>query len=154
MVGKVRVPWKVLVEDENSPFLEVGGSETFKDGEEESHIEIKIPQKPRDTIKDQFKIILLKPKPASCVIDESKPCHVTINNNITPAEVNLKERSLDVRQSDKRFPLTIVRSREMKGKFTVPWKLVPESTDSVYMNISSKKFIAFNHLLQTNLFNR
>ena len=100
----MRVPWKVLVEDENSPFLEVGGSETFKDGEEESHIEIKIPQKPRDTIKDQFKIILLKPKPASCVIDESKPCHVTINNNITPAEVNLKEKISRCKTKRQKFP--------------------------------------------------
>ena len=43
--GKVRVPWRAIVEDDQfSPYLEIGGHETFKSGEEESHIKIKIPQ--------------------------------------------------------------------------------------------------------------
>ena len=145
--GKVKVGWKIFVEDDEfSPFLELGGSETFKDDESESHIHVKIPQDPRATPRDCFRVRLMKPKPSTCVVDEAKnACDVTVVNNVIAAVVELGEASAEVRQSDEKLKLPLCRSGEMRGKVTVPWKMVPESSDSVYMNVTGLWLMFSSH---------
>merc|ERR1712096_220725 len=40
--------------------------------------------------------------------------------------------------SDEKVTIPIERSEQMAGKVVVPWKIQPESSDSVYMNIGGE----------------
>ena len=93
-------------------------------------------QDPRPVLKDNFKIILMKPKPSSSIIDADCSCDVTVVNDITPAVVEMLEEEVKVKQSDGELSLHVLRSEEMKGRVVVPWKILPESEDSVYMNVT------------------
>ena len=132
----MKVAWTTVCKDQNSPFANLSGVETFEKGEEESNIEIKIPQDPRDVTKDKFDVILGDPKPSTSIVDKNNKCSVTVENDVIPAVVSLDEEQVEVTQSDKTVELHVVRSVQKKGKIVVPWKILPESPDSVYLNIS------------------
>ena len=52
--GRVVVPWSITCPDATSPYKDLHGLETFKDGEGESHIEIELIEEPRATASDGF----------------------------------------------------------------------------------------------------
>ena len=131
--------WKTVCKDDNSPFANLSGVETFEDGEDESNIEIKIPQDPRDVTKDAFDVILGDPRPSTAVVDKNNKCSVTVENDVIPAIVNLEKDEIEVVQSEGKVELAVKRSEQKKGKIVVPWKVLPKSADSVYANITGKK---------------
>ena len=133
---KVKVAWKVVSKDPNSPFAGITGVETFDEGEEESHIEIDIPQDPRDVRSDAFDVILSDPKPSTSVVDQNNKCSVTVDNDVIEAVVNLDKDEVGVKQSDGKVELLVVRSEQLQGNVVVPWKVLPSSSDSVYTNLS------------------
>ena len=116
--------------------------ETFEEGEEESTIEIKIPQDPRDVQYDMFDVILEDPRPMTSQVDKNNKCLVTIENDVIPAVVDLETEELSVVQSQGCVELPVRRKDQMKGEIVVPWKVVPKSPDSIYANIYGlKKYI-------------
>ena len=56
--GRVVVPWSITCPDATSPYKDLHGLETFKDGEGESHIEIELQDEPRATSSDGFMFVL------------------------------------------------------------------------------------------------
>ena len=128
--------WKVVSKDADSPFAGLSGVETFDKGEKESHIEIDVPQDPRDVTKDNFDIVLSDPKPSTSVVDKNNKCQVTVDNDVIEAVVNLDKDEIDAKQSDGKIELTLRRSEQLQGNVVVPWKVLPSSSDSVYTNLS------------------
>ena len=128
--------WKVVSKDADSPFSGLSGVETFDKGEKESHIEIDVPQDPRDVTKDNFDIVLSDPKPSTSVVDKNNKCQVTVDNDVIEAVVNLDKDEVDAKQSDGKIELTVRRSEQLQGNVVVPWKVLPSSSDSVYTNLS------------------
>ena len=124
-----------MCKDSSSPFADLSGTETFEKGEEESNIEIKIPQELRDVQYDMFDLILDYCKPMTSQVDKNNKCLVTIENDVIPAVVNLEVGELSVVQSDREVELPVSRSDQLKGEIVVPWKVVPKSADSIYANI-------------------
>ena len=113
--------------------------ETFEEGEEKSTIEIAIPQDPRGIVRDTFSLILLNPTTSTAVVGTNHSCNVTINNDVIPAVVSLDcDDELTVTQSDGVARVTVVREEQKKGRVVVPWKVLPRSFDSVYVNISGR----------------
>lgn len=80
--GKVRVPWKTVCLDSESPFANYSGIETFEDGDEKSHITMKIPQYPREENVDRFDVVLSPPKSVESVLGDTTSCSVAIENDI------------------------------------------------------------------------
>ena len=132
---KVKVEWKTVCNDPNSPFVNISGVETFEEDENESHIEIKIPQEARNVTKDNFDIVLSDPKPSTSVVDKNNKCSVTVDNDVIEAVLQMTKGEVEAKQSDEKVVVPVERTEQMKGKVTVPWKIQPESSDSVYMNI-------------------
>ena len=124
-----------MCKDSGSPFADLSGTETFEKGEEESNIEIRIPQEPRDVQYDMFDVILDNCKPMTSQVDKNNKCLVTIENDVIPAVVNLEVGELSVVQSDREVELPVSRSDQLKGEIVVPWKVLPKSADSIYANI-------------------
>ena len=62
-----------------------------------------------------------------------------MDNDVIPAVVAMKKSEVEVQQGEGRLKLEVKRSKQKKGDVTVPWKVVPQSNDSVYMNISGEK---------------
>ena len=124
-----------MCKDSGSPFADLSGTETFEKGEEESNIEIRIPQEPRDVQYDMFDVILDYCKPMTSQVDKNNKCLVTIENDVIPAVVNLEVGELSVVQSDREVELPVSRSDQLKGEIVVPWKVLPKSADSIYANI-------------------
>ena len=161
--------WKSECREENSPFSNLGGVETFEEGEEKSTIEIAIPQDPRGIVRDTFSLILLNPTTSTAVVGTNHQCNVNINNDVIPAVVSLDcDDELTVTQSDGVARVTVVREEQMKGRVVVPWKVLPRSFDSVYVNISGlvkfllnfffcityfRAFFFFNKYIFLNIFN-
>ena len=110
--------------------------ETFEKGDEESTIKIKIPQDPRGLIEDRFDVILLDPKPATSIIRGNSRCSVTIENDVIPAVISLLDDDVEILQSHGSIKIPVVRSKQSKGEIVVPWKVLPGSFDSVYVNIT------------------
>ena len=125
-----------MCKDSSSPFADLSGTETFEKGEEESNIEIKIPQDPRDVTKDKFDVILGDPKPSTSQVPKKNKCNVTVENDVIPSVINIDLDELEVVQSEGSFEVPVRRSEQKKGKVVVPWKVVPKSSDSVYANIA------------------
>ena len=126
----------MVSKDPDSPFAGLSGVETFDEGEEESHIEIDVPQDPRDVTKDSFDIVLSDPKPSTSVVEKNNKCQVTVDNDVIEAVVNLDKDEVDAKQSDGKIELTVRRSEQLQGNVVVPWKVLPSSSDSVYTNLS------------------
>ena len=80
---KVRVQWKTKsVDGKENGFDNLSGIETFSSGEDLSHIEIKIDQKPLESSQDTFVVELIEPKNIFATLGEIPTCNVTINNDI------------------------------------------------------------------------
>ena len=80
---KVRVQWKTKTSDgKENGFDNLSGIETFSSGEEVSHIEIKIDQKPQESAQDTFVVELIEPKNIFATLGEIPTCSITINNDI------------------------------------------------------------------------
>ena len=133
---KVKVGWKTVCKDSTSPFANLRGVETFEKGEEKSHVEIKIPQDARGVTRDFFEITLDDPATTTTVIGKIKKCRVTVDNDVIPAVVSVEEKVMEVKQSEEKVKVPVRRSEQKKGKVVVPWKVLPKSSDSVYMNIN------------------
>ena len=136
---KVKVEWKTVCNDPNSPFANISGVETFEEDENESHIEIKIPQEARNVTKDNFDIVLSDPKPSTSVVDKNNKCSVTVDNDVIEAVISLAEDSIKANQTDAKVDLLLRREKEHKGRINVPWKAIPQSSDSVYANLTGSK---------------
>ena len=127
--------WKTVCSSEDNPFHGLSGIETFKDNEEDSTIEIKIPQDTRDVTKDQFDVVLGEPRPSTATVDKNNKCQVVVENDLIPAIVTLESDELEAKQSDGKIELVVARTEQLGGKVVVPWKVLPTSSDSVYVNI-------------------
>ena len=84
LVGKVKIPWRTIVGDDqaDSPYANLSGIETFEDGEKTSHIEVKIPQLPRECKQDLFEVVLSNPSSDVVQVDDNEKCSVVVKNNI------------------------------------------------------------------------
>ena len=136
MTDKVKVPWRTVCKDETSPFANLSGIETFEDGEEESNIHINIPQDPRDQTQDKFEVVLGEPKPSTSIVDKNNKCSVKIMNDVIPAVLSLKRDKVEVLQSKGKVEIPLRRTEQKKGDILAPWKIIPQSADSVYANIA------------------
>ena len=136
ITDKAKVGWKTACKDPTSPFANLQGVETFEKGDEKSHIEIKIPQDARGVTRDFFEIFLDEPTPSTNVLGKNKKCRVTVSNDVIPAVVTCEEKEMEVKQSEEKVNVPVRRKEQSKGKVVVPWKVLPESSDSVYMNIN------------------
>ena len=82
MKGKVRVPWSAESADEQEgPYKDLTGIETFEDGEEKSNIEIMISQIPRKVESDTFDVVLATPKTTTIKRGDISKCTVTVLND-------------------------------------------------------------------------
>ena len=133
---KAKVGWKTACKDPKSPFANLQGVETFEKGDEKSHVEIKIPQDARGVTRDFFEIFLDEPTPSTNILGKNKKCRVTVDNDVIPAVVTCEEREMEVKQSEEKVKVPVRRREQKKGRVVVPWKVLPESSDSVYMNIN------------------
>ena len=157
--GKIKVPWRIICESESSPFIGLSGVETFEDGEKDSNIEIKIPQLPRDTKQDIFDIVLSSPSSSTVQTDQSERCSVVVKNNIgefikklsknflniqtlfllANARLSFAETSRVVNQSEGKLQLRVLREDQLRNEIILPWKVVPQSPDSVYVGIRGER---------------
>ena len=134
----MKVEWKTVCKDDNSPFANISGVETFEEDEEESNIEIKIPQDARDVTKDVFDVILIDPKSPTATVKKNNKCVVSVQNDVVQSLISLDEDEVKAQQTDGKVQLTLSRSDQTTGKVVVPWKVLPDSPDSVYANIGGK----------------
>ena len=130
-----------MCSSEDNPFYNLSGTETFKDGEEDSTIEIKIPQDTRDVTKDNFDVILSEPRPSTSIVDKNNKCQVVVENDVIPAVVSLESDEVEAKQSDGKIELVVARTEQLGGKVVVPWKVLPTSSDSVYVNMGGKSHL-------------
>ena len=80
--GKVTVPWKTLTSDDDSPYANLSGIETFNDGENISHIQINLPESPMNAEQHTFDIVLATPKEISSKLGDIPKRSVTVVNDI------------------------------------------------------------------------
>lgn len=139
--GKVKVGWRTITESSDSPFANLSGVETFEDGEKESNIEIAIKQLPRDSKQDSFDVVLSPPSTTTVSIDESERCSVVVKNNIANARLSFAQASHEVEQSEGKLQLKVNRDDQLRGEIILPWKVVPQSPDSVYVGMRGETIL-------------
>lgn len=76
------MPWKSNSGNIESPYDNLSGIETFEDGDDVSHIKIKLPQQPREASEEQFAITLSPPKSTEAVLGDIDVCQVNVKNDI------------------------------------------------------------------------
>jgi hypothetical protein len=137
--GKVEVHWQTVTDD-SSPFSNLRGVETFEDGEDASHIVVAIPEVPSYNEEDCFAIQLLQPKEESTVLANPPldKLSVVVQNDIARPVVDLESTEMEVDQSEGKLELEVKRSKQKKGKVSIPWKLKPETEDSIYTGMKGE----------------
>nr|XP_018671881.1 G-protein coupled receptor 98-like isoform X2 [Ciona intestinalis] len=133
--GKVRVPWKTTSTTPSSPYDGLSGLETFEGGEGVSHIEVKLPQSPRDDQVDEFNVVIGQPKNRETILGDVIMCKVTVENDIASGLIELDQRSLEATQSNGKVDLIVRRRHRTTGRVVVPWRVVPQTNDSVYVGL-------------------
>ena len=114
--GRVVVPWSIQSED--GFFNGLKGVEMFKDGEEESHIEIDLPNSPQEADSSSFMVQLGTPTGAAQLSDDSS-CQVSVTYNIPfniigfPRKLRIKSR-----QSDGSINIPVTRKGSSEGMFS------------------------------------
>ena len=62
-----------------------------------------------------------------------------MNPPIVPGLITFDEKSQEAVQSKGNALLKIIRLQSCEGRVVVPWKVVPDSPDSVYVGLAGKK---------------
>ena len=131
---KMKAAWKVVPVKGNSPFNNLAGVTSFESGETAGKITMKIPQESFSDSKDEEKFSV-----SLEYCDALLP--VVVYYDVVAAVVELDREQINVVQSEKEVELKILRSNEMRGKINIPWKVLPQTPDSVYANISGESSI-------------
>ena len=121
--------------------------ETFEEDEDESNIEIKIPQEARDITKDVFDVILIDPKSPTATVKKNNKCVVQVQNDVVQSLISMDDDEVGAKQTDGKVELKLTRSDGTKGKVVVPWKVLPDSPDSVYANIGGSHLEKYQDIL-------
>ena len=111
---------------------------------------------------DEFSVTLVQPKISDAVLGEKSSCVVNVNNDIgkccwlrdfhgkvdtkrcaghfaAPGLITFDQPSHKVLQSKGKLPMKVSRLQSSDGRVIVPWKVVPDSPDSVYVGLVGKK---------------
>ena len=81
ILGEVKVSWTTLCDDE-SPYSNLSGVETFQDGEETTNIQMEFPELPLDHTMDQFSVVLSPIKSSNCKLGTNTQRPIEITNDI------------------------------------------------------------------------
>ena len=82
-----------------------------------------------------FDVILVDPKSPTATVKKNNKCVVSVTNDVVQSLVSMDDDEVGANQTDGKVELKLTRSDGTKGKVVVPWKVLPDSPDSVYANI-------------------
>lgn len=130
--------WKSAAVDDVTPtsYAGLSGVETFSPGEEVSHITIKLDQRPNELVQQNFVIHLTQPKSVYATLDDVTACDVTLVHDVALAQVDFGSERIEAKQSEGEVRVPVERSCQPQGVVRVPWRLAPESNDSVYYDVT------------------
>ena len=112
--GRVVVPW--ITESKSPAFHDLKGVETFKDGEDDSHIEIDLPQDPTDEDVASFIVRLGEPTGAA-VLSELSSCQVNVHYDVMFSYLTFNDtETITVRQTQESVEIPVIRKGSNSGK--------------------------------------
>ena len=112
--GRVVVPW--FTESSSNALQNMKGVEMFRDGEEESHIEVELPQQAQDEDSASF-IIKLHDPTGAAKLGETPTCTVNVVFDVKSGIVGFTSKAaIKVKQSANNLSIPVARSGSKQGK--------------------------------------
>ena len=121
--GKVKVPVELEADSSSYYHGEDLETETFKSGEDDSTVEVKIPQKEMKDLEDTFTLVLQNPSKGGSLIPEKSKLVVIIKNDIGDGEVGFTSTHYYFKQSDKSGKIPVIKHNRLASKCDLKFKI-------------------------------